>query len=444
MTEIHLVRDGTQLGAHPIEVVNRMLANGQLSGNELAWAEGMAGWIPLVQMRGVIVPGRLPVAVSSSAATVSLVCGILAVVGIFAAGLGFIPGLVAVICGHVALRNIRKSGGLLGGRGTARAGLITGYIGLVICAAGVAVWVWMFGSIAKSIYEERNITVEQVVAKRAAFTTSLLQQEHEDEAAATPPASSPLRLVKYDGPLGPMDAYVSAESEVPGTRPAIVWLTGGFSNSIGEGSFVPGEPENDQSATSFQRPQLVVMYPSLRGGNKNPGFKEGFWGEVDDVLAAIKWLKSRPGVDPKRIYLGGHSTGGTLALLVAEASTDLRAVFVFGAVARVSDYGEEVLPFAVSKRREGAMRSPVSWLSAIQCPAFVIEGTDGNIESLRELRHASKTPRIQFFEAEGQDHFSIIQPVSMMLAQMILDDTGAAANLPVTPDSISAALQKRE
>ncbi len=33
-----------------------------------------------------------------------------------------------------------------------------------------------------------------------------------------------------------------------------------------------------------------MMYPSLRGGNKNPGYIETFLGEVDDVIAAARYL----------------------------------------------------------------------------------------------------------------------------------------------------------
>ena len=75
-----------------------------------------------------------------------------------------------------------------------------------------------------------------------------------------------------------------------------------------------------------------MMYPSLRGGNNNPGHMESFFGEVDDVLAARALLAKLPYVDPERIYLGGHSTGGTLALLVAECSGAFRGVFAFGPV----------------------------------------------------------------------------------------------------------------
>lgn len=80
------------------------------------------------------------------------------------------------------------------------------------------------------------------------------------------------------------------------------------------------------------------MSPSLRGGNTNPGVKEGFLGEVDDVLAAANYFEKQKYVDPKRIYLGGHSTGGTLVLLVSEGSPRFRAVFSFGPAGDVSGW----------------------------------------------------------------------------------------------------------
>jgi len=52
----------------------------------------------------------------------------------------------AVICGHVARSRIRKSGGALGGKGIATAGLILGYIALVLCIMGIPLLVSMIQS----------------------------------------------------------------------------------------------------------------------------------------------------------------------------------------------------------------------------------------------------------------------------------------------------------
>jgi uncharacterized protein DUF4339 len=55
--QIHVARNGQQLGQFSIEEVNRKLADGTLSPADLAWHEGAAGWAPLSSITGVTVPG---------------------------------------------------------------------------------------------------------------------------------------------------------------------------------------------------------------------------------------------------------------------------------------------------------------------------------------------------------------------------------------------------
>jgi len=168
----------------------------------------------------------------------------------------------------------------------------------------------------------------------------------------------------------------------------------------------------------------MMMYASLRGGNDNPGYIEGFYGEVDDVLAAAEYLAQQEGVDPERIYLGGHSTGGTLALLVAASTDRFRAIFSFGPTDDVGGYSSEYLPFDTSNRRELELRSPVKWLHAIQSPTFVFEGTEspGNIFALQALASASRNPLVYIHPVENADHFSVLAPVTRLVAQKILYD----------------------
>jgi hypothetical protein len=49
----------------------------------------------------------------------------------------------AVICGHIARAKIRKSGGAPGGKGIATAGLVLGYIALVVGIIGIPLLVSM-------------------------------------------------------------------------------------------------------------------------------------------------------------------------------------------------------------------------------------------------------------------------------------------------------------
>jgi len=184
------------------------------------------------------------------------------------------------------------------------------------------------------------------------------------------------------------------------------------------------------------------MYPSLRGGNQNPGAKEGFYGEVDDVIAAAKYLRTIPYVDPQRIYLGGHSTGGTLALLVAEMSGDFRGVFAFGPVEDVSGYPSEYLPFDTSNQREVELRSPGYWHSSIRSPTWVIEGEGGNIDSLRAMKAVNKNPLVHFVEASDADHFSVLGRTNELIAGKIHTDTGPACQISLTSDEASSLFHR--
>jgi dipeptidyl aminopeptidase/acylaminoacyl peptidase len=276
---------------------------------------------------------------------------------------------------------------------------------------------------------------------RKDFKTTLIPAEREKETVAKPPAG--WRVVKYNSPVGKLPAYITPVP--PGNKkrlPVIIWLTGGFSNSIGSNSWEKAPASNDQSAAAFREAGIVTMYPSLRGGNDNPGAREGFLGEVDDVLAAADFLAKQLYVDPNRIYLGGHSTGGVLALLTAECSDRFRAVFAFGPVAFAGVYGQESSPFNVKDRNETTPRDPIRWLADIQVPTFAFEGTDGNFDSLQLLEKHRKNPQVKFFEIKGADHFNGLASTSGLIAKKILADNGDPCNLAFTPQEIAAALPK--
>jgi carboxymethylenebutenolidase len=55
--------------------------------------------------------------------------------------------------------------------------------------------------------------------------------------------------------------------------------------------------------------------------------------QLDDVIAALSFLKTVPGVDAKRVAVAGHSFGGQLTLLAAERDSTVRAAVTFGAAA---------------------------------------------------------------------------------------------------------------
>ncbi|MBY0458045.1 MAG: prolyl oligopeptidase family serine peptidase [Gemmataceae bacterium] len=263
------------------------------------------------------------------------------------------------------------------------------------------------------------------------FATKLARQHKAGDPVDVPPPSV-FRTVQYDAPVGKCAAYLTPDPKDGKKRPAIVWITGGDCNTIGD-VWKPAPPSNDQSARQFREAGVVMMFPSLRGGNQNPGFQENFYGEVDDVLAAAEFLAKQDFVDPARIYLGGHSTGGTLVMLVAAVPNKFRAVFSFGPAEDISGYEEQYRP-AVNMRdaREVELRSPGRWLHSIQTPTFVFEGTDGNADSLKAMANTSKNPKAHFYLVKGASHFSILTPVNKLIAQRVIADTGTETNLTFT------------
>lgn len=266
---------------------------------------------------------------------------------------------------------------------------------------------------------------------RRGFQTALQQRGQKRGSPPPDPPPGVFRKVVYDSPVGWIPAYLTPDPGDGARHPAIVWITGGDCNTIDEGVWTPADPKNDQSAAAYRKAGIVMMFPSLRGGNDNPGEKEGFLGEVDDVVAAARFLARESYVNPSRIYLGGHSTGGTLALLVAESTDRFRAVFCFGPVHNVVGYGPEYVPFDASNRNEVALRAPLLWLRGVGCPTFVFEGTEqpGNIAALRAMKTAPGSPLVHFLEVPGADHFSILAPTNRLVADKILGDDGPTTQI---------------
>jgi dipeptidyl aminopeptidase/acylaminoacyl peptidase len=253
---------------------------------------------------------------------------------------------------------------------------------------------------------------------RRAFRTRVRDTPEERSAAPTPPPGL-FEKVAYPAPLGKNVAYVTPVK--PGAkRPAVLWVQGGFNWSVDESGWQPAPRENDQSARAFREAGLVLMMPALRGGNDNPGDREYFLGEVDDVLAALAFLAARPDVDPERVYLGGHSTGATLALLVAASEPRVRGVLAFGPIDALEHYGETGTALDAASPAELRVRSPVHFMDRIRVPTLVVEGEErGNVFAFGALGRAAKGAPVSFVAVPGANHFDVLAPITEVLARRI-------------------------
>lgn len=254
---------------------------------------------------------------------------------------------------------------------------------------------------------------------RKGFATKVVKSG-ESYGAPDSPRGSEFELIHYQSPVGRLAAYVTSDAGDGEKRPAIVWITGGDNNSIGD-VWSPSDRSNDQSASAFRKAGIVMMFPSQRGGNDNPGRREGFYGEVDDILAATDHLASLPYVDPDQIYLGGHSTGGTMVMLVGACSDRFRAIFSLGPVAAAVQYGGEYVYCNPADKKEMALRSPIFWLHCMKTPTYVFEGAEnGNWDAVQMMLDKNSDPNIRFFKIPGHDHFSVIAPIAEKLADQIV------------------------
>jgi dipeptidyl aminopeptidase/acylaminoacyl peptidase len=165
-----------------------------------------------------------------------------------------------------------------------------------------------------------------------------------------------------------LTAYVNAAARQNGPkRPAVLYLHGGF--AFGAGDWKDARP--------FLAEDYHVMMPVLRGENGQPGAFSLFYDEVDDCLAAAAVLTSLPGVDPDRLYVAGHSAGGTLSLLCALSTSRFKACASFAGSPDQKEFfsGEtKFQPFDPYDNEEYRMRSPLAFAEHFKCPVRAYYG----------------------------------------------------------------------
>jgi dipeptidyl aminopeptidase/acylaminoacyl peptidase len=120
--------------------------------------------------------------------------------------------------------------------------------------------------------------------------------------------------------------------------------------------------------------------------------------EYQDVLAAGKYLQSRPDVDPKRVGIWGLSYGG---LLTAQALARNSDIFAAGVdLAGVHLWGSAADPKAVSFQS-----SPIAAIEKWKSPVLLIQGDDD-----RNVAFSQIVGLTQMLRAQGVYHEMIVFP----------------------------------
>lgn len=400
----HIILEGQQAGPFTMEQLQQMLAAGQVTPDHMVWRPGQAEWQPLQRF----LPPPLPPPAAAPARPAA-------------------PTQTPVMTVPAVARPKKKSMAWL-------------WITLILLLGIVGIGV-VAGFAVKEVMKEGTdeMAFRPLFEERAKHQPQWRKSSYEAAGPADEPDGKDFELIRYRSPAGELAAYLTPDPRDGKKHPAIVWAHGGF-GGIGSYFWEPAGKRNDQSARAFREKGIVMMCPSWRGENDNPGRFELFYGEVEDFLAAIEHVKKLPYVDPQRIYIGGHSTGGTMTLLAAVSSDQFRAAFSFGGmidgVQTLGDgegYGNT--PYNPNSNIDHRLRSPMRYASFIRKPTFYFEGGEYYDEDSAGLMQLRALKHFESFHLPG-DHFDILRPITQLIAEKITRDTGTQCNIRFTESEL--------
>lgn len=248
--------------------------------------------------------------------------------------------------------------------------------------------------------------VEDFAAARQNFQTKLtrLGSAPQDGLPVQPVPGT--RLVSYRSGDLELQAIVSDASAGASKKPSVLFLHGGF--AFGEGDWEMVEP--------FVQAGYHVMVPILRGENGQPGHFSLYYDEVDDVLAAAEAFANLPYVDAERMFIAGHSAGGTLTTLACLASDRFRAGASFSGMMQVRDLVRSDPVYAVfnaTDPQELRMRSALAFATSFKCPMRLFFGSQEQFFAQQTNETAKRAKEKKLDVAAVQipgDHFTSVDP----------------------------------
>lgn len=263
-------------------------------------------------------------------------------------------------------------------------------------------------------------STEPYLERRATFHTSLKAPGPSPQPWQEEPLPEGLQPVTYPSAGRDLKAWLFVPSVVESKRPALVYFHGGF--AFGVSDFEDVRPFADAG--------FIVLCPTLRGENGNAGEFEFTLGEIDDAVAAIRWLTEQDQVDAGRLYAFGHSSGGVVSAMLSlmddvpirhsGSSGGLYGTDLFALVARQSP---ALVPFVVANPQEGQMRVLVGNIQWMKRPHYAIVGTgDSPMKTTEARREAAqaKAP-LEVISIPG-DHHSSLNPAVLKYLDIARQD----------------------
>lgn len=266
---------------------------------------------------------------------------------------------------------------------------------------------------------------------RKGFATKLIQSDYQRSGRDLPVVPQ-AKSVTFRSPVGNLSAYLSIPLKKNALMPAVIWVHDGFG----------GVTEKDWSiAKPFHDAGFVLMVPSFREENVNNGGRfEMFFGEVEDLMAAIEFVGKQNGVDPNRIYVVGHGTGGTLTLLAAATGTrSVRAFFAIGGTPDLEEalrdpqadpFEDAAPPFDPKLPNEARLRSSLAFVAAIRQPTFFFGATMVDPQGCSQARRMETTANqygvpFRVFEILKATRANFPIPLVTLVRQKIESDTAS-------------------
>jgi dienelactone hydrolase len=258
-----------------------------------------------------------------------------------------------------------------------------------------------------------DVPARDYAAARAAFRTTLVRAAPSPQSwqPVQPPADAREIELRSGGHL--LRAWISKEARPGGARaPAVLFLHGGFAFA----------EEDWDMAKPFRDAGFVVMTPMLRGENGLPGAFSLYYDEVDDVLAAAELLAGQPQVDPNRLYVTGHSAGGTLAMLAAMISKRFRAAAPLAGTPDALIYSDDraFIRFDPKNDDEYRMRSPLVFASSFKCPARLYFGDQELLIAATTRETARRAKRrgldVEAIAVEGNHSTMVARAIPLAIA----------------------------
>lgn len=225
---------------------------------------------------------------------------------------------------------------------------------------------------AFEVPKEPRLITRDYAKVRNRFRTKLLQKGPAPDKYEPLDAPANADRIFYRSGYGgelELTAWVSKYKRGHKSRPGVLFLHGG--NAMGLGHWNLMGPYVDAG--------FVVLMPSLRGENGQSGNFSGFYDEVDDVLSAADRLAHLPGVDANRLFIAGHSIGGTLTMLASMSTHKFRAAAPISGNPdsfRFFNRYPQDIRFDDSNPHEFEVRTALCYAQSFKCPVRIVHGTE--------------------------------------------------------------------